>query len=40
VIPLLYLRTVVALSGTVKGWQEDPDGGWHLENVWLEMEKR
>jgi peptide/nickel transport system substrate-binding protein len=39
VIPLLHLRAVVALSGRVKGWQEDPDGGWHLENVWLEMEK-
>jgi ABC-type transport system substrate-binding protein len=38
VIPLLHLRTAVALSATVKGWQEDPDGGWHLENVWLELE--
>jgi ABC-type transport system substrate-binding protein len=39
VIPLLHLRTAVALSATVKGWQEDPDGGWHLENVWLELER-
>jgi peptide/nickel transport system substrate-binding protein len=39
VIPLLHLRTAVALSATVKGWHEDPDGGWHLENVWLELEK-
>lgn len=39
VIPLLHLKVVVALSGRVKGWQEDPDGVWHLENVWLEMEK-
>jgi peptide/nickel transport system substrate-binding protein len=39
VIPLLHLRAAVALSMSVKGWQEDPDGGWHLESVWLETEK-
>jgi peptide/nickel transport system substrate-binding protein len=40
VIPLLHLRMAVALGAAVKGWQEDPDGGWHLDNVWLETEKR
>ena len=39
VIPLLHLRTAVGLRAAVKGWQEDPDGGWHLENVWLETER-
>jgi peptide/nickel transport system substrate-binding protein len=36
VIPLLHLKTATALSPNVKGWQEDPDGAWHLPNVWLE----
>ncbi len=39
VIPLLHLRTAVALSANVMGWQEDPDGSWHLQNVWLETGK-
>ena len=39
VIPLLHLRTAVALSASVMGWQEDPDGSWHLQNVWLETGK-
>jgi len=39
VIPLLYLRNVVALDPAVKGWTEDPDGKWQLENVWLGTEK-
>jgi hypothetical protein len=39
VIPLLYLRNVVALDPAVKGWTEDPDGNWQLENVWLGTEK-
>lgn len=39
VIPLLHLRNAVALSTNVRGWQEDPDGGWHLQNVWLESGK-
>jgi len=39
VIPLLHLRTAAALSGNVKGWQEDPDGSWRLQNVWLETGK-
>ncbi len=39
VIPLLHLRTAAALSAKVRGWQEDPDGSWSLQNVWLETEK-
>jgi len=38
-IPLLYLRNVVGLSPQVRGWAEDPDGEWRLENVWIEVEK-
>ena len=36
VIPLLHLRAAVALGTNVMGWQEDPVGSWHLQNVWLE----
>ena len=39
VIPLLHLRTATALGANVMGWQEDPDGSWHLQNVWLEAGK-
>ena len=39
VIPLLHLRTATALGANVMGWQEDPDGSWRLQNVWLEMGK-
>ena len=39
VIPLLHLRTAVALGTNVMGWREDPDGGWRLPDVWLETEK-
>lgn len=39
VIPLLHLRTATALSAHVMGWQEYPDGGWRLRNVWLETRK-
>jgi peptide/nickel transport system substrate-binding protein len=39
VIPLLHLRTATALSANVMGWQEDPDGSWRLQNVWLETRK-
>jgi peptide/nickel transport system substrate-binding protein len=35
VIPLLHLRTATALSANVKGWTEDRDGSWQLQNVWL-----
>ncbi len=39
VIPLLHLRAATALSANVMGWQEDPDGAWHLPDVWLETGK-
>ena len=39
VIPLLHLRTATALGRNVMGWQEDPDGSWRLQNVWLEAGK-
>ena len=39
VIPLLHVRNAVALSTNVAGWQEDPDGSWRLQNVWLEAGK-
>jgi peptide/nickel transport system substrate-binding protein len=39
VIPLLYLRSSVALSAKVKGWTNSRDGGWALANIWLGTEK-
>jgi peptide/nickel transport system substrate-binding protein len=39
VIPLLHLRTASALGANVTNWQEDPDGSWRLQNVWLEAGK-
>ena len=39
VIPLLHLRTAVALGTNVMGWREDPDGSWRLQDVWLETGK-
>ena len=39
VIPLLHLRNATALSANVMGWREDPDGAWHLPDVWLEAGK-
>jgi peptide/nickel transport system substrate-binding protein len=39
VIPLLHLRTATALGANVMGWQEDPDGSWRLQNVWLQAGK-
>ena len=39
VIPLVHLRTATALGRNVMGWQEDPDGSWRLQNVWLEAGK-
>jgi len=39
VIPLLHVRTAVALGANVMGWQEDPDGSWHGQSVWLETGK-
>ena len=37
-IPLLHLRTAVAIGPRVQNWAEDRDGEWRLENVWLGME--
>jgi hypothetical protein len=39
VIPLLHLRSTVALGERVGGWAEDRDGGWHLQDLWLAREK-
>jgi peptide/nickel transport system substrate-binding protein len=39
VIPLLHLRAATALSTNVMGWHQDPDGAWHLPDVWLETGK-
>ena len=39
VIPLLHVRTATALRSNVMGWQEDPNGSWRLQNVWLETGK-
>ena len=39
IIPLLHLRSAVALGANVMGWREDPDGSWRLPDVWLETEK-
>jgi len=39
VIPLLHLRSAIALGQNVRGWIEDRDGGWQLQNVWLGTEK-
>ena len=38
-IPLLHLRSAVALGTNVMGWREDPDGSWRLQDVWLETGK-
>jgi ABC-type transport system substrate-binding protein len=39
VIPLLHLRTAVALARNVHGWSEGQDGSWDLPDVWLSTEK-
>jgi hypothetical protein len=39
VIPLLHLRSAVALGGRVRNWTEDPDGQWQFQNLWLGTEK-
>ena len=38
-IPLLHLRTAVALRQNVHDWRMSPDGIWSLSNVWLSGEK-
>jgi peptide/nickel transport system substrate-binding protein len=39
VIPLLHLRSAVALRPAVHDFSMSPDAIWHLENVWLSVEK-
>lgn len=38
VVPLVYLRTAVALRSNVHGLKLLPDGSWQLDNVWLSAE--
>ena len=35
IIPLVHLRSAVALRSNIHGWSELPDGSWELGNVWL-----
>lgn len=39
VIPLVHLRSALAVSSKVRELSIGPDGGWHFENVWLAPEK-
>lgn len=39
VVPLLHLRTALALSGKVRSISIAPDGRWQLSNTWLAPEK-
>ncbi len=39
VIPLLHLRTGIALQSAVHNFEMSPAGTWHLDNVWLGAEK-
>lgn len=39
VIPLLHLRSAVALRPNVHGLEIRPDGSWQLSNVWLSTER-
>ena len=34
-IPLLHLRAAWVVSKAVRGWEDAPDGSWHLPDVWL-----
>jgi MarR-like DNA-binding transcriptional regulator SgrR of sgrS sRNA len=38
-IPLLHLRSAVALRPAVHDFSMSPDATWHLENVWLSLER-
>jgi hypothetical protein len=35
-IPLFQLPVSYALNPSVQNWDQDRDGRWHLEDVWLE----
>lgn len=39
VIPLLHLPVTYGLSGSVRNWNQDNTGAWHLEDVWLDADK-
>jgi MarR-like DNA-binding transcriptional regulator SgrR of sgrS sRNA len=39
VIPLLYLRSPVALDAGVRNWKEGRGGDWQVQDVWLGTEK-
>lgn len=39
VIPLLHLRSAVAIRPAVRGFSRSTNGAWQLENVWLAAEK-
>jgi peptide/nickel transport system substrate-binding protein len=39
VIPLIDLRTGVALQPAIRDFKTSPDGSWQLNNVWLGAEK-
>lgn len=34
-IPLFQLPTAYALNSSIRNWEQDRDGGWHVEDVWL-----
>ena len=38
VVPLIHLRSAVALRPSVRGLKLQPDGTWQLDNVWLSSE--
>lgn len=39
IIPLLHLRSAVALRASVHDWITRPSGEWRIENAWLSPEK-
>jgi len=38
-IPLLHLRTAIAVRPNLRGLSMPPDGGWELGNTWIAPEK-
>ena len=39
IIPLMHLRIAVVTSPRVKGWRQDQNGDWPLQDIWLDREK-
>jgi peptide/nickel transport system substrate-binding protein len=39
IIPLVFLRSGVALQPAIRNFNMSPDGAWQMNNVWLGMEK-